>query len=641
MKLACSMMIGAALLLMPGAVLPAQAAPAPPRPAQANAPKPAPEMFLAIGQGDAKGVRALLDSGVSPNVRDTLGATPLMLAAGIGNLEIARMLVDAGAEINASSMFGSALSFATMMGSPEAAKFLLEKGAAVSANRPDKISPLMMAARAGNAGVVKAILDRKAGLHAVDNNGSNALSHAARHGSTAAAAVLLAAGAKVEVADAEGWTPLFHAAVNGRTEIVQLLLKHHAKVNAVDKTGRSALLLTASYGDHPATIRALLKAGATPTARDPKGRTAVMLAQARGYQATAQLLGEKGAKIPAARNGAKRTPRQAAAAALKPIERSMEIFTKRTGCVSCHHEGMGRWATGFAAAKGMKINDAVAREQAKRVAGQWAELKPFHDLALADPSKIKDVPFVDSGDIAPSYGTVLLGMKDPKQASDPATASGAAFLGRMQMPDGAWIFGFQRVPVQSSFFSATAMAVRALQAHAPTNQPAELKARIGKAKEWLLMTPAASTEDRVFRLLGLHWAGASAVERMKAIEELRIVQRPDGGWAQEKGMASDAYATGSSIYALRVAGEVPTADPAVRRGVRFLTRTQEDDGTWYVYKRAIPANNYFDTGFPYGQSQYVSFAATCWAMMALCAADERSAPQVTGAPARPTVAANQ
>ncbi len=54
-----------------------------------------------------------------------------------------------------------------------------------------------------------------------------------------------------------------------------------------------------------------------------------------------------------------------------------------------------------------------------------------------------------------------------------------------------------------------------------------------------------------------------------------------------------------------------------QRGVRFLLRTQEADGSWFVNKRAIPLNNYFDTGFPHGQSQYASFNATCWATMAL------------------------
>ena len=77
-----------------------------------------------------------------------------------------------------------------------------------------------------------------------------------------------------------------------------------------------------------------------------------------------------------------------------------------------------------------------------------------------------------------------------------------------------------------------------------------------------------------------------------------------------------------ALYALKMSG-VESSDAAFQRGVRFLLRTQDEDGSWYVNKRAIPANSYFDAGFPHGESQYISFAATCWAVMALM---EASAP---------------
>ena len=99
--------------------------------------------------------------------------------------------------------------------------------------------------------------------------------------------------------------------------------------------------------------------------------------------------------------------------------------------------------------------------------------------------------------------------------------------------------------------------------------------------------------------------------------ELRADQRPDGGWAELPSLQSDAYATGQALFALNQAGELPVSNQVYRRGVRFLLRTQEEDGSWFVSKRAIPANNYFDAGFPHGESQYVSHGATCWATMAL------------------------
>ena len=83
------------------------------------------------------------------------------------------------------------------------------------------------------------------------------------------------------------------------------------------------------------------------------------------------------------------------------------------------------------------------------------------------------------------------------------------------------------------------------------------------------------------------------------------------------GAYSDAYATGQALYALQSAGKVNSADPAVKKGLGFLMRTQDDDGSWFVSKRAIPANNYFVSTFPHGEAQYASFNGTCWAVMAL------------------------
>jgi mannose-6-phosphate isomerase-like protein (cupin superfamily) len=67
------------------------------------------------------------------------------------------------------------------------------------------------------------------------------------------------------------------------------------------------------------------------------------------------------------------------------------------------------------------------------------------------------------------------------------------------------------------------------------------------------------------------------------------------------------------LYALHLGGSVPVTSDAYRRGVRYLLRTQDEDGSWLVTKRAIPANTYLDGGFPHGESQYSSYNATCWA----------------------------
>ena len=82
-------------------------------------------------------------------------------------------------------------------------------------------------------------------------------------------------------------------------------------------------------------------------------------------------------------------------------------------------------------------------------------------------------------------------------------------------------------------------------------------------------------------------------------------------------MESDAYATGEALVALRQSGAVATSAAAVRRGVDFLLRTQLEDGTWVVKSRAVPIQAYFESGFPHGADQWISAAATAWAVTAL------------------------
>jgi hypothetical protein len=51
--------------------------------------------------------------------------------------------------------------------------------------------------------------------------------------------------------------------------------------------------------------------------------------------------------------------------------------------------------------------------------------------------------------------------------------------------------------------------------------------------------------------------------------------------------------------------------------VRYLLRTQLADGSWLVHTRSHPTQTFFDTGFPHGEDQFISSAATNWATLAL------------------------
>jgi hypothetical protein len=62
---------------------------------------------------------------------------------------------------------------------------------------------------------------------------------------------------------------------------------------------------------------------------------------------------------------------------------------------------------------------------------------------------------------------------------------------------------------------------------------------------------------------------------------------------------------------------VKVTDEAYQKGVRYLRGTQMADGSWYVKTRALPVQAYFESDFPHGRDQFISAAATNWALQAL------------------------
>jgi hypothetical protein len=104
------------------------------------------------------------------------------------------------------------------------------------------------------------------------------------------------------------------------------------------------------------------------------------------------------------------------------------------------------------------------------------------------------------------------------------------------------------------------------------------------------------------------------------VDDLVRSQRADGGWSQTAALESDAYATGSALVALHQAGGLATEDPVYRRGLAFLLKNQQEDGTWLVHSRSKPFQTYFESGFPHGKDQFISMAASGWATTALALA---------------------
>jgi hypothetical protein len=204
-------------------------------------------------------------------------------------------------------------------------------------------------------------------------------------------------------------------------------------------------------------------------------------------------------------------------------------------------------------------------------------------------------------------------------APDPLTDGIARCLAVEQLPDGHWSHEADtRQPLSlETGVPSTALSARAVKLYAPPALADELGGTISRSRAYLLSAKPQVGDDYAYRLLGLFWTEAEPDDVKAAARSLAAQQRPDGGWAQTPHLSSDAYETGLSLSALAMADPGSVDGAAYRRGVAYLMRTQEADGSWHVRTRAFGFQPYFESGFPNGHDQWISMAATAWSVMAL------------------------
>lgn len=152
----------------------------------------------AVEHRDTAGLQALLKQKADVNAAQGDGTTALHWAAFNDDLASARLLLTAGAKVEAVTRVGA-------------------------------ITPLLMASRNGNPGLVTA---------------------------------LVSAGADVNRANAEGTTPLMQAAASGSVETAKLLLDHGAAVDAKDIAHAQTPLMFAASLNRAAVVKLLLARGA-------------------------------------------------------------------------------------------------------------------------------------------------------------------------------------------------------------------------------------------------------------------------------------------------------------------------------------------------------------------------------------------
>lgn len=187
-------------------------------------------------------VAVLLKLGAVLETRDDYERTALILCARErGQAVTGRVLVEAGADLNALDKFGDgALSLAAWRGKAEFVDLLLEKGASVPESGPKWRGMLSQAASNGLANLFRRLTDKSQDLKAVDPSGSWLLQAAAAGGSAGIVALLLDKGFDSARLDRFGWTPLHYAARDGRTDAARILIERGAPLNTRTIMGQTA-----------------------------------------------------------------------------------------------------------------------------------------------------------------------------------------------------------------------------------------------------------------------------------------------------------------------------------------------------------------------------------------------------------------
>jgi uncharacterized protein len=207
--------------------------------------------FEFLKTGDADGLRRLLEQ--TPATSESRAATGVSLlmhslyrgrrdlaeliaskkkaldifeATSLGRLARLRDCVRDAAGINSYSKDGfTALHFACFFGQPEAARLLIENGAAVDAvaTNPMQVMPLHSAASARGLEAARLLLEHGAPVNARQHGGWVPIHAAAQNGDRPMVDLLLQHGADPSLTNDDGKTPAMVAKEMGHTEIAALL----------------------------------------------------------------------------------------------------------------------------------------------------------------------------------------------------------------------------------------------------------------------------------------------------------------------------------------------------------------------------------------------------------------------------------
>jgi ankyrin repeat protein len=251
-------------------------------------------LVRAAEEGNERKVARLLDAYPELlEVEEEAKLVPLKVAAKHGRLGVVKLLIQRGADPNATgASWKTALYHATYRADGEMVAFLLDNGAAAHIADILDITPLMLACTNCCIEIVEKIAQHigPGELEEKDDEGKTALHYAAESNDVEALVFLLSLGADAGSRDEGGRTPLFDTCLKGHLEAVQVLVEHTGPqvLKDVDDGENTLLhyavsnfLVSNPYCENKiaALVRFLLLNGADATARNDGGKTALDVLQ--------------------------------------------------------------------------------------------------------------------------------------------------------------------------------------------------------------------------------------------------------------------------------------------------------------------------------------------------------------------------
>ncbi|MDA3885346.1 MAG: ankyrin repeat domain-containing protein [Candidatus Delongbacteria bacterium] len=250
----------------------------------------------AIDQDDLLKVKILLKTDknlLEKNIDEYL--TPLNYSASNSKTEIAKFLIDNGANINATDKEGSIpIHNSAAKGNYELTKYLIEKGTDINYKDLNGVTPLYFAFVSGNFQLIKYMIDKGADYTNFSSSGITPLHFATSNGNSQILKYLIKKGLDVNVKSAAGQTPIVWAVARNNVEAIKLLKENNADINYVDEHKQNLLFIAASRKAKE-SFELLLSYGLDINSKDKYNQTPLTNAVYSGKEMVEFLL-EKGAE---------------------------------------------------------------------------------------------------------------------------------------------------------------------------------------------------------------------------------------------------------------------------------------------------------------------------------------------------------